>query len=567
MPSGGKTMTINTLERALSVDINRLQLFLANDRAEMMRQLLDVGLGNDDFDASGVNTQGSLGASPMVGEILNGLLVTPGLTASGTGLDISIGAGVAFILPASDSDPDSSNYKYVRDPGLATGTIFMSANASGSTRIDVIECSYTLNASAETDNRDIFNPATGTFTATAVSKASQANLTYRVRQGTPGSGFPGTAAGWMPLVVASVPTGTTGNDTIDFWDVRPMISDRVKQPFNAGRMVPQWGGIYGTLDLTVVGGHAIMQGTCEVSAVDNVNGVSGKYRLGGMWRRGTPGKDVNVGANPIDGVDLTDSGNLCASIVGATAPGYVYLCEPLGLPRWARYTDSNDPAPSGAPYGSTYSGRRPRSPRGILCVSAQAPQHFYGGPAVAFPLPTGTLNGASVTKAVCIGVVSYVAGAPSQGTVWDGKTQWAPSTAAPFLGVQGTAVGTVATYALQDGVTHPAHAKALYVQVQTLFGGGSTAGAILTATIFLKDTGGTTTFVEVAADQLGGIVSNSAFVFSKIYRVPWAGKFPYNAIAATVTRNLVASYTSPGTLTNITTGAATIASVIGWDLF
>src|ERR1700729_3903361 len=214
MASGDKEMVINSLARAVSTDQTRMQKFANADRAELFRFLLDISMGSDDLDANGVLTQYTTQNNPLNAEIIgNGLTVKPVVGA----LDLLVDPGLLYLLNP-DAAPDDSNYKYVNDAGIGTtGLLAMTANSSGQTRIDVIECQNLVNATAETDNRDIFNPSTGAFNATTVSKAVKGYLTYRVRAGTPGSGFPGTAAGWLPLAVASVPTATTTNDTICFW--------------------------------------------------------------------------------------------------------------------------------------------------------------------------------------------------------------------------------------------------------------------------------------------------------------------------------------------------------------
>jgi hypothetical protein len=83
-------------------------------------------------------------------------------------------------------------------------------------------------------------------------------------------------------------------------------------------------------------------------------GIDGR-RAGGQLLRGTPGTD-HAYFNPNDAANQ-DAVNVIASPPALGALVTVCLCFPLGLPRWARYTD----APG---------ARVPRSPRGIPLVTA-----------------------------------------------------------------------------------------------------------------------------------------------------------------------------------------------------
>ena len=410
MSSGGKQVVINTLERAISTDQNRAQLFVAADRAEYLRALMNISQGADDLDAAGVESQVITVGSPLAGEIVSGLRVTPNI---GT-LDLSVTPGVAFVV-APDGDPDSSVYKLVRDVGIAglPSSLAMTGNSSGSTRIDVIECQFVLNT-VETDNRDIWNPATNTFTAAAVTKATQGGLVYRVRQGTAGGGFPGTASAWLPLCVASVPTGTTTNDTVTFWDVRPLFEDRIIPPHNVAADYPRWGRVEYEVNTQLSAGKALLVGTVDVSGSDALTPSPGKRRLGGRLRASGISADLPGG---FDGVDLNDSNNWAGSISNGVAA--VFLLEnPFGLPRWARYTN----VASGA--------RQPRSPRGFVVVTQVAgPTAGWGTPSAAIGLPTSTgLGTATVTKGIYLASVLFAGGVAGP-THASGRTQWSLSNA------------------------------------------------------------------------------------------------------------------------------------------
>jgi hypothetical protein len=536
----------NTLERAISADQNRAQLFAACDRAEIARYTLDVSLGSDDLTAAAVATGSSTLNNPLTAEIVNGFCVHPQLSTDGfTGLDVLVDQGVMWAI-APDGDPDSSNYKLVRDPGVSAlpSSLQMTTNSSGSTRIDVVECSYVLNT-PETDNRDIWNPATNTFAAAAVSKATQGGLVYRIRVGTPGAGFPGTASGWLPLAVASVPTGTTSNDTITFWDVRPIVEDRILSPSNVGSDYPRWHHANYMVN-TAVAGKAILTGTVDVSGTDIITPSPGTRRLGGRLRTSGISADVISG---IDGLDLNDSNNWSAAITTATA--FLYLLDsPFGLPRWCRYTN----AASGA--------RVPRNPRGFLVVSTQPPTSFYGSPGAGIGLPASTgLGTTTTTKGVCIATLKYTGGACAP-TTCDGRTQW-NSAAYAASPVTGTTVGTTTpytvNYVLGESTNFPPGVKAIWADVQLDF--TPTAGAIVTLTATISDFSGNP-MTTLFQDAVTGYASNATSFWHR-FRIPIPATYLYAGL----------SYLNPTlsigvSASNATTPIGTPALyVVGWDLY
>ena len=374
MAGGMKELVLNSQERAISTDINRLQKFKGADIAELFRYFLNVGVGTDDFDAGGVTAENLTIGTPLSAEIINGFMVSPTQATLG----ISIGGGVLYAI-APDGADDDSIYKYVRDPGVSAGVLTIANNVGGGgIRIDVIECFVTPTV-METDNRDIFNTATNLFTATEVNKAVSNQLLYRVRTGTPSSGFPGVVEGWLPLAVVSIPDGATSVDTMTFWDVRPLLSDRAHTPMKMGQNRPDRLG----------GSEMNARNPAVASGYANIN--MGGRRVGGIIQSGTPQ------LTDLLPIDLTSASNKAAGYIPVSGyPWYVYICTPFGLPRWARYT-------VGYP-------RVPRSPRGIPVVTDIACDiegRALSG--VPLPLSTGLLGAtAPFTEAVAVfaGVIS-----------------------------------------------------------------------------------------------------------------------------------------------------------------
>ncbi len=367
----GRKMVINTQERALSNDVNRLQLFANADRDEILRHLLASTLG----DETGLGQESYVNAaeSPMRGEVLGGLLVKP---QSGS-LDIQIDPGVlACVSP--DSVADESNLKLVRSAGVGGGVLAIGSNVSGSIRIDVIECRVNPTPDLVTDNRDIFDETTGLFTAQSVTKESTARLEFRIRQGTAGSGIPAHQSGWLPLCIASVPSGVVSNDDVAFWDVRPLAADRAqfaRQGANSASVTrPHLEDLDGQLE-RISSSSALLTGYFRGT-------VRGRV-IGGIIRSGAPGAtgdtlDLLVAANQATAITEPLSGNV-----------YVYACFPFGLPRWAAY----NPAPG---------TRTPRGPMGILVASYVEPDVF-GRPSavVAVPAAYGLGGNTQISEALC----------------------------------------------------------------------------------------------------------------------------------------------------------------------
>ena len=530
MSSGGKSLVINSQERAVSTDINRLQLFSSYDRAELYRFMMNCAGGFDDFDAGGNGSQILTLGTPLSAEIMGaGFTVRP---QTGAGVfDIHVDGG-SMLAVFPDEDADSSVYKSItRDPGIsANGVLVESANASGSTRIDVIEC--TVNpVISETDTRDIFNPATSLFSPVSVTKAVQYQLTYRVRLGNPGSGFPVPVSGWLPLAVASVPTGTTTNDQITFWDVRPLVSNRVFQPYNLRKNVAYLDRADFGIDVKSAPGHAYLTGDVFGNSCDSLGNKGGLYRTGGDLYRGTPGTSLG------QGIDLNDTANQSGAL--GTGVAYLWLLEPFNLPRWARYTDAST--------GS----RQPRSPRGMVVISPVAPiVGTDNSPASAITLPASTGLGTSTTCGLCFGCVHVTAGNVDQSVISSRDEQFAPNV---FTIPAASGGSTVATWILHDGTTHPIFASSLIINFNfqvtpTLSGGGI-------INLLLQDsTVGTPNSWDLGQITYTGIAS-AVFTCSVTKRIPFidfaAGTYPLQIVASVSN----AVFTNPQTV-----------QIIGWKI-
>lgn len=531
-------MVINTQERAVSTDINRLQRFKEQDISEMFRHLLNVYAQNDD-DQLGVLTAPNTIETPLRAEIVgNGFLVRPQQAS----LNLLIDAGMFFAM-SPDAAPDESNYKYIRDDGVtALSPLTMTANASGSVRIDVIEVAIDPTLLITTDNRDVFNPSTGLFSAASLTKETRGRSLYRVTAGTPGAGMPARSAGWLPLAVAMVPNGATTVDTMTFWDVRPLIGDRIGGTSPLVLDYPRQPLSNFVLDRRTDTGKLVASGLFEGT-------VEGR-RVGGRLRRGTPGTDA-------DSLDLRHADQLASGFAfPVSAFAYVYLVTPFGLPRWARYTDG--PA-----------GRVPRAPKGIIVVTDAVPRHLTGKPSTAINLPTSTGLGGSTTSGICIGAVRTTAGSIPHGGLADGRIFWLDDINYD-IEIAETVAGN-GRFLLTEGTSHPAGAKALYVSFEFNFTLAATAaGTFNGSTVTARNPALNTNIQAVLGLPQQYFVNSDASPHAWIWvtpmvRVPIYPEYPSAAASAAKEIRLDTS-TSTIYGASAITGITVTMRVNGWDL-
>jgi hypothetical protein len=453
MSGGGRLVVFNTRERAVSSDQNRHQAFAALERAEALRYQialrqapladelnpLELGAYVDTTAAGGAAI-----ASPIVADVLDGLTVRP----QPSSLNLAVDPGVIGLVDpdgeTGSSDPgspssDDSRYKVVVDPGIQTlGALVITAGA-GSTRVDLVEVRRQT-VVLETDSRDVFDPSTGVFVPVTVTKVQEGRLLYRVRAGTPGAGIPALAQGWVPLCVAVVPSGATNVDGMTFYDVRPLVKDRVNAPFESRRLASSLDQARLYANDHTTGGVTLVTGIAT--------GAIGMYRAGGILS-GANAVDVRLPANQMSGYSPT---------VGK--PWFLYAMFPASLPRWVRYAAFPNP-------------RAPNGPNGIIGISDLGPTNQFGGaPTLTPPAASGlAVTGPAIMLAA--GVVS--AGPAERGfNQQNGLVLVNPD--APISGPAVTAAASTDTYALVANTHFPRTARSVIVKVSATFSGAG-AGA------------------------------------------------------------------------------------------
>ena len=210
-----KRVIINTRERLVSTDINRMQAFSAAERAQFFAAVCADG---PDYS---IPTAISY---PSTAIVVSGLLVRPY-----TGYCLIDGGSGLF--PGALGDSDDFPVAFAASDGVtSTSVLPFVSNGLGVIRVDVFEC-RPLEVLDESSSRDIYDPLTGSFSAAVVDKVRSLKLEYRVRNGTPALD---ADSGWLPLAVAFVKPSDTGYDTADFYDVRPLLAERVWTSNRAG---------------------------------------------------------------------------------------------------------------------------------------------------------------------------------------------------------------------------------------------------------------------------------------------------------------------------------------------
>jgi len=376
MSSGRKVLRENTRERIISTDFNRMQSFIAAYANEAMREQMLVP--QDDSFAVGTTfpVVGALTTAiditkpfaPMYGGVLNGLMVVVPAAAQ----YLLVTSGMLLMIDP-DGQPGSSNpnppnpddlgpAKLVYSTGVQTaGSLAWVPNPGPGIRVDVVECQRT-DLVAETDNRDVYNPSTGLFTPTAVTKVTVGDLTFRVRQGVPGGGLPAPALGWFPLAVISAPAGATDLDACTVWDVRNLLSDLATPYANVRNIVPRVERKEVFLDRFTSPPQYRLSG----EAVGTYNG----WKIGGLFAQSF--------TQPW--TDIADSNYARAAglVLQPSMPIYVYALWPGGYVRWVKYYTNAIPG---------IGGRCPGPFRGVLTVSHTPP--LNGQPIAPIPVPSG----------------------------------------------------------------------------------------------------------------------------------------------------------------------------------
>lgn len=430
MPSGFQIEVINTRERAVSNDITRLQAFSGAELAHILYEMVGKYNASDDMTPA-TETSPVAGATPPFNAVLNGLRCYP---VNGT-LDLLVTDGT-ILIDNSGAGVDDAPLYYCKDPGLAAGTLVLTP-APGAIRFDVLECRV-LDTILETDNRDVFNIVTGLFAPVALTKVMAGRLEYRIRLGTPGAGFPGLVAGWVPLAVFNVSAAAASWDDVDIWDVRNLVSEFYTAPFKNQTSFANVEFSHMTAEETVAGAPY------DIQLSGRVLGHLKHFRIDG-WCSNYPT------AFPV--VDIsTGTTNWAPGVVfAASKPWYVYLAFPFGLPGWRKYTNA------------AFSPRTPYGLRGIPIVTSRYPLPNHT-PSAPLPLPVVGIGAGTTSDAVCVHSGMCNAATAIRGSASDGHLILNKEHATYNATVSDPLVGGYSDYTLIDGTDIPADAKSVFLR-------------------------------------------------------------------------------------------------------
>jgi hypothetical protein len=328
--SGFEHVVTNTRERAVSNDINNAAKASAKQIAN--RQGRWIGTSYPEYTAAGSSVHGfdvapTQNATPLQSDVYGGLRVRPFssffmITAGTVGAWTNVG-GI---------DSLDSSYSLIDDPGVQTSTtMIFTANAGPGIRVDVVEFSIQSVVLTQ-ESRDIFDPTTGLFTAAFVPKRVASQLAYRTRLGTQGAGYPGHAAGYLPIAVIITPAGATSFDDCAFYDVRPLVSDRIDGCTKSSYADASQRVLHASNAVDAATG--IIQGFYSIDGDGASAFDTHPYRAQGHLRSTVPGASDTLGIALNSAVNWANG----MPAFAGTQWGYVVALFPEGLPRWVKYS-------------------------------------------------------------------------------------------------------------------------------------------------------------------------------------------------------------------------------------
>jgi len=238
-------VNFNTLEQAVSSDMNRVGALAGFNLQELVR---DLGNGIDG------------GLTPPTA-VARGLKATPG-----AGMSLDISTGTAYLYSTA-TDGDSSPYRISK---LTTTTSLEIAAADGThSRIDLVSFHDAVESTDSTTRNELTLPDR-TVSAVAVDKTKRPSMVLTVTTGTPGAtpAFPSVPAGDKALWYVRVPAGATTLDEADLMDMRTPLA-----PASVARSHGRLSGLYMGVNDPGVGL------TCSIgSGLAIVNGVMVNYK-------------------------------------------------------------------------------------------------------------------------------------------------------------------------------------------------------------------------------------------------------------------------------------------------
>jgi hypothetical protein len=378
-----------------------------------------------------------------------------------------------------------------------------------------------------------------------VTKQEFGVLEYRVRAGVAGAGYPGNVNGWLPLAVAVSPAGSLNVDAVEFWDVRPMLQDRVYGPMNvqddnAQVMLP---GSFGENDT-----GATPSGNPELRGVIRANYKG--WIAGGQIQSTDGSVDVDYihtgTASPF--VDTNHP-----PVIGQRLAG-VFALFPFGLPRWCRYLR--------APMN-----RVPGLFNGIPAVSARASDAqgiILGTQPVRISPFIGLGSAVDTSEGVCL-VAAPVSSTANELTrfalrnrrvIWGDVPAWSQAAS--------SATPTSHTYTLTDDLDLPRNILAFAQYDAPQYSSPRSESILVQRQAFFTDFGGFN--IEDKMDMFfwSPLMNPAQFPAYAFVKVFWQVIPQRTPKLAAVVHTFVNSYTSLSPLGFIVTNPG--MNLVGWEM-
>jgi hypothetical protein len=565
--ANSKNVLINSRERAVSSDINVLQEFEARSR----QNADGAGLEQIDADlwARARYTTRAAAGSYLPATVLSGLLVNCDNAAY-----VTVAPGTVECYAPALAGANDSPFVVVTDVGVTAITVLLFvANAGAGPRIDVVECQPIADPAPATASRDIYDPTTGLFTAALVTKYQGTVLAYRIRNGAAGGACPAADPDWLPLAVAVVLVGATGYDKCDWYDVRPLLAERVG---HLSRQVALSGVSNEVTPFELAERHLAVDynaaGKCVVTGF--AYGAFGGYMAGGHVHRNAAisgaamfGTNVLYTDGAVKYLSMCADNEVAAWVPVASAtvqvvamfPGLGAVASPL--PRWRRY----EQVPGAAP-------RLPAGSNGILCLSTYTGSENRRIENKTLPV---TLTGLGPASGVSLGEVQFDAAG----------TDLQPAASLGAMMMMATPVGGTASVAVAAGPptwaiqwtlarssvpgSVPGTARKIRVEVKVKIADGGAPGyQRLLAVWSLWDAGATARYATFKTDTFVASTAAADAGFAHFYLTvdvpllpPWG-----NVAASGATVTLQLALTNQGGQPNPTAVAADhLLYVLGWE--
>lgn len=413
--AGADNVQFNTLERALSGDVNDLQSMAARELSDILREV---------FGARAFAPAATPIESPR-SVVLGGLEISP------SGADIVVAAGaLAQEAPALAPVPGALDSPYRLAVNRVTETIV--GPAPGVETFYLLEAQM-VNVVTSSQVRDIFNPATNLFTPTPVDKLLERQIDFQLVAGAAGNAPAPTGTPWVPVAIVRRPGGGGPVLATDLIDVRPMWDaiESTERDVFAGDITRQLDRKFITIG--VPGG-----------AASNLVVLEAEARVLGqrLWYHSSLSIDPTLAVY----VDPT-------TILAADTWFYLYLVSWQGLA-------AVDPRTAG------------QTGKGLLVLSGVFPfaqGSVSNGAALTLPAPYGV---ATVAAGGATVVAALRRNTPNTGWVPSANSNRGVFEIAPALSV-GSFVPLVTPTTLSLGLLTPNTAKTVRIQLRIIGNGAS----------------------------------------------------------------------------------------------